>query len=226
MTEKKPPKRGAENLQVLSTAEILRILGNYGFEGNEVLAQRLSKYLQLLLRWNQKISLTAVTDPTEIVRRHFGESVFGAKVAGISEGSLLDVGSGAGFPAVPVLLECEKLTATLLEPNLKKSVFLAEVARELQIEDRTRIGRMRLEDFCSYGARFNFVTTRAVKISGKFFERARTLLAPKGKLVLWTTKTLSRAMQGEPGWEWDLPISVPQTEERVILCGRRYGAGR
>lgn len=215
-----------ENLPILSTGEILRILRNYRFEANEVLAQKLSEYLELLLRWNQKISLTAVLDPVEIVRRHFGESLFGAKVAGISHGSLLDVGSGAGFPAVPILLECGKLTATLLEPNLKKSVFLMEVARLLQIEDRMRTGRMLLEDYRSHGARFNFVTTRAVKISREFFELAKMLLTPEGKLVLWTSKTLARAMQGESGWEWDRPVAVPQTEERVILCGRRYGAGR
>src|SRR6202165_197551 len=91
------------------------ILAPFGVElaGEQIAA--FSKYLDLLIRWNRVVSLTAVNDPEEIVERHFGESIFAASVVPLN-GRLADVGSGAGFPGVPLKILDPQLEALLLEP--------------------------------------------------------------------------------------------------------------
>jgi 16S rRNA (guanine527-N7)-methyltransferase len=93
---------------------------------------QLSAYLDLLLKWNARTNLTAIRDPEEIVRRHFGESLFAgvhlaAKLS--SEATLLDLGSGAGFPGLPIQLLLPGLQVTLAESQNKKATFLREAVR-------------------------------------------------------------------------------------------------
>ena len=103
---------------------------------------QLATYLDLLLRWNARINLTAVRDPEQIVTRHFGESLFAARrlyPAGrkLEPGTwkLFDLGSGAGFPGLPIKIWAPALQATLLESNQRKATFLRELVRALQLTD-------------------------------------------------------------------------------------------
>src|SRR5438094_5607441 len=91
-------------------------------------AKQLSLYLDLLLKWNSKINLTAVRDPEEIVTRHFGESLFAARQLFPEPiaGTVIDVGSGAGFPGIPIKIWNDAADLTLIESNQKKAVFLHE----------------------------------------------------------------------------------------------------
>jgi 16S rRNA (guanine527-N7)-methyltransferase len=129
----------------------------YPAPSSEVLAQ-LSAYLDLLLRWNAKTNLTAIRDPEGIVRRHFGESLFVA--AHLPSGStLLDLGSGAGFPGLPIQLAHPGLRVTLAESQNKKASFLREAVRTLGLSTEVwadRVERMPPE------RRFDIVTLRAV----------------------------------------------------------------
>ena len=107
------------------------------------LVMQLQAYLELLLRWNARINLTAVRDPEQIVTRHFGESLFAACVlrdlgalaspSGVAP-RLADVGSGAGFPGIPIKLFAPEVQLTLIESQNKKATFLREVVRTLGIE--------------------------------------------------------------------------------------------
>src|SRR6202051_2168238 len=93
-------------------------------------------YLDLLLRWNAKLNLTAIRDPEELVTRHFGESLFAARhlfPVGASLGPEIDVGSGAGFPGFPLKLWSPSLVLTLIESNQRKATFLREVLRTLKL---------------------------------------------------------------------------------------------
>src|SRR5438270_13634721 len=106
----------------------------------EVLLSQVSTYLDILLRWNARTNLTAVRVPEEIVTRHFGESLFAARrifSAGNSgvdlATSLADVGSGAGFPGLPMKLWRPQLHVTLIESQKKKATFLREVVRALRL---------------------------------------------------------------------------------------------
>src|ERR1039457_5516365 len=99
---------------------------------------QISTYIDLLQRWNARINLTAIRNEEEIVTRHFGESLFLARHLFPStspprhpESSVLDIGSGAGFPGVPIKIWAPGIHLTLFESNHKKTVFLREVARAL-----------------------------------------------------------------------------------------------
>ena len=123
---------------------------------------QLSAYLDLLLRWNARTNLTAIRDPEEIVQRHFGESLFaGCMLSGLlaSGASLLDVGSGGGFPGLPIQLLRPDLKVTLAESQGKKASFLREVVRTLSL--KTEVFAARVETMPAT-RRFDAVTLRAV----------------------------------------------------------------
>ena len=109
------------------------------------LLRQVRAYIDLLLRWNRRISLTTVTDPSQILRFHFGESLFAIDRIPIRHGRLADVGSGAGFPAVPIRMALEGLQVTLIESNRKKAAFLSEVVRELKLAN-VQVNSCRMED--------------------------------------------------------------------------------
>ena len=89
----------------------------------------LARHFDLLLRWNQRLSLTAIREPQEIAIKHFGESLFLATHLARESGALADIGSGGGFPGFPVAVAVLGLRVTLVESNAKKAAFLKEVAR-------------------------------------------------------------------------------------------------
>src|SRR5271157_841265 len=131
------------------------------------LAIQLQSYLELLLRWNSRINLTAVRGAEQIVTRHFGESLFAAGVlrdagafaspSGVAP-TLADVGSGAGFPGIPIKLCAPEVQLTLIESQNKKATFLREVVRKLGIEG-AEVFYARAED---WNQKATIVTQRAV----------------------------------------------------------------
>src|SRR5271167_1558568 len=106
----------------------------YSVTTTALLCDQIRIYIDLLLRWNQRTSLTAVTEPIEILRFHFGESLLAVSTVPIRHGRLADVGSGAGFPAVPIRMVSEQLSVVLIESNQKKATFLMEIVRALELE--------------------------------------------------------------------------------------------
>src|SRR3978361_1386712 len=117
-------------MPILSETEIASLLTPYLQEIAPLVLSRLAVYLEILLKWNAKTNLTAIRDPEEIVRRHFGESLFaGRQLAPCA--TLLDFGSGAGFPGLPIQLLWPEIVVTLAESQNKKATFLREVVRSL-----------------------------------------------------------------------------------------------
>ena len=120
----------------------------------------LQTYLELLLRWNSKMNLTAVRDPEQIAVRHFGESLFAARhlFPEPTPASVIDVGSGAGFPGVPIKIWNVGAELTLIESNQRKATFLRELVRSLHLE-QVSIRSTRAE---TIDAKAGLVTLRAV----------------------------------------------------------------
>src|SRR5579871_2188810 len=116
----------SDRISALTHGRIKTILGQYNISPGEDLCTMIRGYVALLLKWNAKVSLTSITAPEEIVRIHFGESIFAAMEACLDKGRLADIGTGAGFPGIPIRMVCPGISLTLIEPNSKKCAFLGE----------------------------------------------------------------------------------------------------
>src|SRR5271167_360601 len=112
---------------VLSAETIRRALGEFQLEVSEQQIVYIQQYMTLLLTWNEKINLTAIRDPLEILYRHFCESMYAAPAVPMENGRLADVGSGGGFPGLPLKIVRPELQVFLIESSIKKATFLAEV---------------------------------------------------------------------------------------------------
>jgi 16S rRNA (guanine527-N7)-methyltransferase len=199
----------------------------------------ISTYIDILVRWNVRINLTAIRDPEEIVTRHFGESLFTARLlfsvgtatqacpersrrgcpAERSSPTVADLGSGAGFPGLPIKLWAPHISLTLIESNHKKATFLREVTRVLTLTN-VNIQNARAETLA--GSQFQVVTLRAVESFESILPVAASLMASSGRLALLIgTRQASLARQTLPHLSWEEPIPIPNSTSRIILCARQ-----
>ena len=182
--------------------------------------QRVKLYLDLLLKWNAKVNLTAIRSPEEIVSRHFGESFFAARElakAAPDAASAVDIGSGAGFPGLPIKLWLPEIDLTLIESNQKKAAFLREAIRTLGIYN-VEVKAVRAEQLSS---KHEIVTLRAVEQFERVLSIAFGLMAPKAVLsLLIGNSQTSVAKRLLPGVKWKEPIPIPKSDRRAILIGR------
>lgn len=183
---------------------------------------KLIVYLNLLFHWNQKINLTAVRIPEECVTRHFGESFMLSRIVPL-HGSLLDIGSGAGFPGLALKLVSPNLRVVLLEPVAKKRAFLKEVARTCRF-NKVDVLSSRLGEYSEAHNEpaFDIVTLRAVGGLESLIPSAQALLKPNGSFCLWVGRQQVQAIRrtnSEIGWREPFPI--PLSQDRLILWGIR-----
>jgi 16S rRNA (guanine527-N7)-methyltransferase len=185
----------------------------------------ISMYVDILLRWNARINLTAIRDEEEIVTRHFGESFFAARhlfpeSSTDNSVTLADIGSGAGFPGIPIKLWVPEIALTLIESNQKKATFLREVVRSLTLTN-VNVENTRAEKLPS--AAFNIATLRAVERFADVLPEAARLLAPSGSLALLIASSqLDLAHSTLPELAWDQPVPVPNSQSRILVCGRKH----
>jgi len=202
----------------LPDSKICASLVPYGISADSLLCERIRAYITLLLRWNERISLTTVTDPSEILRFHFGESLFAASTIPIRFGRLADVGSGAGFPGIPLAIACPELDVTLIESNLKKSAFLSEVIRSLNLTN-ARTVRSRMSDSAIESHTLDFISSRAVGQFADLLAWASGSLTKSGQLVLWISGDEADAVTLQSGWNWRDRILMPGSRNRFLLAG-------
>lgn len=137
----------------------MKLLDEFGL--NEQQISKFKRYLELLLEWNEKFNLTAITDKDEIEEKHFIDSIELVKFFDVKNKTLLDVGSGAGFPGIPLAIVEPTLNITLLESNGKRVSFLREVVKELDLKN-VEIIQGRSEEL-GMREKYDIVTARAVK---------------------------------------------------------------
>ena len=137
----------------------MKLLEEFGLSIDKI--SKFERYLKLLLQWNEKFNLTAITDVDEIEEKHFIDSIELVKYFDVKNKTLLDVGSGAGFPGIPLAIVEPTLRITLLESNGKRVSFLNEVKKELDLEN-VEIIQGRAEELGTR-EKYDIVTARAVK---------------------------------------------------------------
>jgi 16S rRNA (guanine527-N7)-methyltransferase len=206
----------------ISNNQIRAALLPFGVEANDALAGAIRLYMELLLRWNAKISLTSITKPSEILERHFGESLFAISAASIRGGRLADVGSGAGFPGLALKMVVSELELTLIESNQRKSAFLAEIVRALGLTGVKIIAR-RVADVALDGPGADFVTSRALGAYESLLEWSSRSISSDGRVILWLGSRDSDDLMALSGWTWQKPIPIPLSKERVLLVGLPSG---
>jgi len=204
----------------LSEDAIRRALGDFQIALTDDQVICIQQYMRLLRHWNEKLNLTAIRDPLEILHRHFCESMYAAVSVPINSGRLADIGSGPGFPGIPLKILRPNLQLFLVESNIKKGTFLAEVGRELGLTNaRVLIGRY--EELGEELAPLDFVCSRAVGEFGPFLEWAASDRVSAGRVVLWIGgRDLDEARKSSQ-WEWQEPIPVPQSLRGYLLVGSR-----
>lgn len=145
---------------------------------------RLEAHYRLLVRWNRAVRLIGDADPLVVVRRHTLESLFLLPYLQEQSGSLLDIGSGNGFPAIPLKCALTDLRVAMLEPTLRKSLFLTTVVRELGLTNceviRARVDRAR--DVSRLG-RWDCITMRGVAAIPAVIQGGATALRPGGRIL-------------------------------------------
>jgi len=190
----------------------------------ELQLQQISAYIDLFIRWNARMNLSAVRDADGVVTRHFGESLFAARhlfpgdTDRPSSSRLIDVGSGAGFPGLPIKIWSKDVPLTLIESNQKKASFLREVIRRLGLKDGTVFcGRAE-----SFPGQAEVVTLRAVERFEAALGVATRLVLPAGRIAL-----LIGAAQIEPARgfardiSWQPATPIPQSFRRVLMIGQK-----
>lgn len=206
---------------MLAESAILELLEPFAFRPSELQISKVSAYLELLVKWNQRINLTSVRSPREWISRHFGESFFVACLTDL-EVKLLDIGSGAGFPGLALKIIFPNLEVTLLEPVAKKRAFLKEVARACEFGN-VEVRGERLEDFApTLGERkFDAATCRAVGHLEALIPLAANCLEDGGTLCLWLSTTQAHGVSALPTLRWREATPIPTSHSRVILIGQK-----
>jgi 16S rRNA (guanine527-N7)-methyltransferase len=206
-------------------AELLTaFIGADGLSSHQL--DQVSAYLDRLMRWNARMNLTSVRDAEQIITRHFGESFFAAKqLLGREEPSpksATDIGSGAGFPGLPIKIFAPGLRMRLVESQHRKATFLREVIRDLELED-CEVAAGRAESLAEREpGSADLVTLRAVEHFRDVLPIAAQLTSNTGSIgLLIGREQASTATTTLPNFEWNNQVQVPLSLSRVILIGRK-----
>lgn len=207
-----PGPKDAAELERLIAPALLHPLSSLDYE-------RLRRYVDILYRWNARMNLTAVRDLRVFARLHLAECLLAGQLISSDVGSVLDFGSGAGLPGIPIAIARPHFAITLAEAQGKKAAFLREVVRELQLEN-VAVFHGRVEDLREDAA-FDVVALRAVDKMEHALRTARTRIASGGWcLVLTSAADRVDVEKFLVGLEWLGPIGVPGTSQRLILRGQ------
>lgn len=187
---------------------------------DEMRLRTISTYIDLLLKWNARMNLTAIREPSEIVQRHFGESLFVAKYLLEQKvpQTAIDLGSGAGFPGVPFAMLAPEVQVTLIESQQKKATFLKELIYALGLKNVKVVGH-RAE---SYPGTADLVMLRAVEKFEQVLPTAARLTKPGGRIALMIgSDQVESAKKLGTDVNWGETIPVPCSNSREVLLGIR-----
>ncbi|MEZ7606598.1 MULTISPECIES: 16S rRNA (guanine(527)-N(7))-methyltransferase RsmG [Streptococcus] len=171
----------------MTPQEFYQLLAQQGIELTDRQKDQFERYFELLVEWNEKINLTAITEKNEVYLKHFYDSIAPVLQGLIDnqELKLLDIGAGAGFPSLPMKIICPQLDVTIIDSLNKRINFLKLLAEELAL-DKVHFYHGRAEDFAqdkAFRAKFDLVTARAVARMQVLSELTIPYLKVGGKLL-------------------------------------------
>jgi 16S rRNA (guanine527-N7)-methyltransferase len=215
-------------------------LHQLGLELTEHQLGQFLRYQQELLDWNTRMNLTAITDPGEVMIKHFLDSLSLLTFYDTPKTRLLDIGAGAGFPGLPLKIVRPQLQVVLLEATGKKVSFLRHVIEILQLEDVVAVhGRAEeLAHKAEYRASFDVVTARAVASLPTLLEYAapfcrvggQIIFPKKGELTKELAQGKRAAQKAGASFKADVPVSLPGLKdsrrllvwEQVRKCSEQF----
>jgi 16S rRNA (guanine527-N7)-methyltransferase len=204
----------------VSEGTVRRALGEFQVSVDSQQVILIQQYIKTLLRWNEKLNLTAIRDPLEILYRHFCESMFAVGAIPVDKGRLADIGSGPGFPGIPLKIIRPELELCLVESNIKKGTFLAEVVRELKLTN-SRVLISRYEELGEEVAPLDYVCSRAVGEFESFLKWAGSNRVGADQVIFWIGGRDLEVVQKNKDWEWQEPILIPKSLQRYLLVGKK-----
>ena len=169
------------------STRLTRRASRAGLSLNDDLVERLATFYALLTRWNQKINLTSLANPDEAIDRLLLEPLLAARHLSSDTKRLMDVGSGGGSPAIPLKLALPHVGLMMVEVKARKSAFLREAVRQLELSD-TQVEAARVEELLARPTlheAFSAISMRAVRVESRMLHTLQAFLAENGQLLLF-----------------------------------------
>ena len=205
----------------LTSEQISQILSDCRLECDSLLVERVQTYVQFLSKWNARMNLTAIQSPIDVLKILFAESFFAAGLVGDPKGSILDIGSGAGFPGLAMALYRPELKLILLEARKKRAAFLAALRRELGLVE-VEVWNRRLEEClrADFSDLPTLLTMRAVGGIGAVVEYGSRLLRGDRRILLFSSVQAAKStLEDVKNVCWQPPVPIPWNPTHLILLG-------
>jgi 16S rRNA (guanine527-N7)-methyltransferase len=206
------------------STRLTRRAARVGLSISDDLAEKLAAFHALLSRWNQKINLTSLADPDESVDRLILEPLVAARHVSPAARRFMDVGSGGGSPAIPLKLALPHLELTMVEAKIRKSAFLREASRHLELI-ATDVETTRVEELLArpqLHESFDLITMRAVRVEGRMLNTIQAFLRPGGQLLLFRGPHGPAEPMVVPPLQWVDTFPLLETlQSRVTVLEKR-----
>ena len=190
-----------------------------------VLRHALATYVDLLMRWNRRINLTALTDDDQGIDRLIVEPLAAARHLPAPDAAVTDIGSGGGSPAVPMKLAAPAVRLRMVESRTRKAAFLREVVRRLGL-DGTVVEAGRLEELAARRellGKSDVVTMRGVRVGGRLLGQIQRLVSPDGMMFLFRNTRDDLGKHPPSPWRVEAVHPLPGPDHRLVVLkpGRR-----